>query len=339
VIALETEAQGTTQGRDEAASNVVRLPRDWLGPREELVPFGPAADRAEAAARAAAEAHVIEISPRPETTDPSGTDAADCTQDDFWGGDLEAIPKPLLGPRPAELDIADPPEPSVREPAAAVAPGPAVFEMPRKRTRRRRRPSPGSVPRLVRGRLAAVGGGLVRGRIAAVGGGLVRGRIAAVGGGLAAAALAASVVGASLNNSGPGTSARQSPRVPTLASAAPALVLPARLDLLPHRVARARMIATATHRSRTRVHHSSAPPAGTPTFVKVSTLSHSTSTSSSGSASASASAPVVTRQPTSTSTSTASSAAKSTSVSATSARKARSGPVGQGAPFGPGQLG
>lgn len=28
----------------EAEDNVVRLPRDWLGPREELIPFGPSAE-------------------------------------------------------------------------------------------------------------------------------------------------------------------------------------------------------------------------------------------------------------------------------------------------------
>ncbi len=40
---METEGPHAEQeqvGRD----NVIRLPRDWLGPREELVPFGPRAD-------------------------------------------------------------------------------------------------------------------------------------------------------------------------------------------------------------------------------------------------------------------------------------------------------
>lgn len=41
----ETEAKNTQQGRGrEPGDNVVRLPRDWLGPREELVPFGPPAE-------------------------------------------------------------------------------------------------------------------------------------------------------------------------------------------------------------------------------------------------------------------------------------------------------
>ncbi|MBV9917137.1 MAG: hypothetical protein JO153_11615, partial [Solirubrobacterales bacterium] len=39
----ETE-EGTTKG------NVIRLPVDWLGPREELIPLGPAGDRDEAPA-------------------------------------------------------------------------------------------------------------------------------------------------------------------------------------------------------------------------------------------------------------------------------------------------
>lgn len=31
-------------GRERDQDNVVRLPRDWLGPREELIPFGPSAE-------------------------------------------------------------------------------------------------------------------------------------------------------------------------------------------------------------------------------------------------------------------------------------------------------
>lgn len=42
------EREGSTGDRSSTeplqSGNVVRLPRDWLGPREELVPFGPATD-------------------------------------------------------------------------------------------------------------------------------------------------------------------------------------------------------------------------------------------------------------------------------------------------------
>jgi hypothetical protein len=39
--------------RDQAPDKVVRLPRDWLGPREDLVPFGPRASAPEAPPSAA----------------------------------------------------------------------------------------------------------------------------------------------------------------------------------------------------------------------------------------------------------------------------------------------
>ena len=56
--AVETDESqvGGKQGRPK--DNVVPLPRDWLGPREELVPFGPSARRSE-------EGHVFDDGPRP----------------------------------------------------------------------------------------------------------------------------------------------------------------------------------------------------------------------------------------------------------------------------------
>jgi hypothetical protein len=74
------DCEGTTGGdkhsgwsEGEDTSNVVRLPRDWLGPRSELVPFGPSADAAR----------------------PTGDYL---TQDDFWGGELDSIPRPVVAP-------------------------------------------------------------------------------------------------------------------------------------------------------------------------------------------------------------------------------------------------
>jgi hypothetical protein len=71
----------------------VKLPRDWLGPRSELVPIGPAADRHAAAAKASEEpdGELIELVP-----------PASLTQDDFWGGALDSIPRPVVGPQPVE---------------------------------------------------------------------------------------------------------------------------------------------------------------------------------------------------------------------------------------------
>lgn len=78
-------------------SNVVRLPRDWLGSRDELVPFGPSADPPRQPEPAG--------SP-PEATPPSASD--------FWGEEsasvqdaLQAPPEPGAAQTPrASIDVA-----------------------------------------------------------------------------------------------------------------------------------------------------------------------------------------------------------------------------------------
>lgn len=78
-----------SEGRE--TSNVFRLPVDWLGPREDLVPVGP---RADAAAAAADEA----------TADPPLRAASD-----FWGEDSAAVQdawQPL--PAPAQVGAPQP---------------------------------------------------------------------------------------------------------------------------------------------------------------------------------------------------------------------------------------
>lgn len=72
---METEPPRGERGKREAQddSNVIRLPRDWLGPREELVPFGPRADD--------------------EAADHDRVSAAA-----FWGEDSAAIQDPVQGP-------------------------------------------------------------------------------------------------------------------------------------------------------------------------------------------------------------------------------------------------
>jgi hypothetical protein len=69
------EGRHTEAGEQEARprANVVRLPRDWLGPREELVPFGPRASSEDA-----------------EEPPPSA--------DDFWGERSAAIHDALEAP-------------------------------------------------------------------------------------------------------------------------------------------------------------------------------------------------------------------------------------------------
>lgn len=60
----------------EEPTNVLRFPKNWFGPTEDLVPFGP---RAEGGA-AASEAPVVELTP------PSSA-----TADDFWGEASAAV--------------------------------------------------------------------------------------------------------------------------------------------------------------------------------------------------------------------------------------------------------
>ena len=65
---METDGrQAKPGGRGiEGEDNVVRLPRDWLGPREDLIPFGPSA-----------EAHDETLATPPSTHDFWGEGAAD----------------------------------------------------------------------------------------------------------------------------------------------------------------------------------------------------------------------------------------------------------------------
>ena len=68
-------------GGDQTESNVVRLPREWIGPIEELVPFGPSAGTAPSVSRRDADADLI----------PPGAD-------DFWGEDSAAVQDALQAP-------------------------------------------------------------------------------------------------------------------------------------------------------------------------------------------------------------------------------------------------
>lgn len=53
---METEGRNSEQGGQEPGTNnnVVPFPRDWLGPREELIPFGSSAEQSAAAPEAEA---------------------------------------------------------------------------------------------------------------------------------------------------------------------------------------------------------------------------------------------------------------------------------------------
>jgi hypothetical protein len=80
----------------------VRLPRDWVGPREELVPFGPAA-------RARAN----------RSTDPASVELLPPAAHDFWGEDSAALHDAMQAP-----------------PVDSPAPQPAVGRPERRRRRR-----------------------------------------------------------------------------------------------------------------------------------------------------------------------------------------------------------
>ena len=97
---VETEDHDRHRGGDEDGTygNVVRFPRDWLGPRSELVPFGPAADRLASESSRATSRGSEDPSPPPgqKLVELSPSDAV--TQDNFWGGDLDSIPRPVMAP-------------------------------------------------------------------------------------------------------------------------------------------------------------------------------------------------------------------------------------------------
>lgn len=102
---METEDPHTKKpgAGTKPASNVVRLPRDWLGPREELVPLGP--DRTEPPAEEEPTAELGQgsdpaggwLGPDPELVplgvdpgpdlhaDPTDADLILPSADDFWG--------------------------------------------------------------------------------------------------------------------------------------------------------------------------------------------------------------------------------------------------------------
>jgi len=107
---------GSDRNREtRATENVVWLPRDWLGPRDELVPIGPAAiARARAAREAAAGAAGPESVPEPPLPP---------TAHDFWGEGAAALHDAIQGPIAPhqERTAAPPPQDEGR-----VAPPPSL---------------------------------------------------------------------------------------------------------------------------------------------------------------------------------------------------------------------
>ncbi len=92
----EQDEEGQEQGKDPTG-NVVRLPRDWIGPREELVPFGP---RAWETDDEAVDAPGIDEA----ATDSTGHAAAPSAED-FWGEHSAAVQDVLQGPPPLDPEL------------------------------------------------------------------------------------------------------------------------------------------------------------------------------------------------------------------------------------------
>lgn len=293
-------------GGDEDRGKVVRLPRDWLGPRSELVPFGPSAEARERAAAAtkrgetgARDDVVLQLAPPPEIT-----------QDDFWGGALDSIPRPIVGPvvRAREEDGAAAPKPRDRaatagsrgaDPAAPAGSAAPVRDQP---------PPPESRP-AVRPRAG-------RGRVP------VR-AIALAAAGLMAITVTVDRLAGPNEHRSSGLTASRSSRTLSLSPrdfpAKPALTTPR--SQAPRRASRTR---TAHHRAAVSHHHSSS--------ITVS-YDHATTASASSSpapAAASGSTSTGYAQP---------SYSKTTERSATETARPKNGPVGPNAPFTPGRLG
>lgn len=86
---VDTEGRQPRDDGSEGLSdaNVVRFPRDWFGPREELIPFGSSAE-----------------TPNGDDAGPAGLPP---TADDFWGESSSSIQNALRAPAP-DPDAAGP---------------------------------------------------------------------------------------------------------------------------------------------------------------------------------------------------------------------------------------
>ena len=261
---METEGRNNERGGQEPGtnSNVVPFPRDWLGPREELIPFGPSADR------------------------PPEIDAFAPEAEAFWGGEAGPMHAVLASP---------PPSPSA---------------------------SPGPEPTMATG--GALRGSHARGLAA---------------GGLVAALLAAAVFGrlAGVPTGGSGPAVGSDVAAAGFVDLAllrgavgtPAIEAPKRHKTVPRR--RQPAAHPRPHRARPGVTSRSSAATVSDSATSQSTTSTTSSTTSSATVS-SGTRSTVASQPAATSTSPAHSSVSSHTANV------RSGPVGPGAPFGPGQL-
>jgi hypothetical protein len=317
------------QGRSEPRldGKVVRLPVDWLGPREELVPFGPSA--------------------RGDQPEEAEGPITPLRAEDFWGESSAAIHDALEPPAP----VARPPRPVASPPA----PRPPVPASPRRHHPRlpRMRPritlSLGWLRARASLRWTEVASRMIRtplGRLHAPGRPHPRGLAATAA--VAAAALftflqLGPVARVTHRTSQPvGSLMTESFHPPTAAAVArvgeSVAVRWPRARPMPHPLRSARH-AAAPQRSRvievntTTPSTTSAPPTAgyTSGAARVQVTSPVTSATSTGTLSAA--------EPQVSQGSTSSGSASTGSRAAAAQSSSPSGPVGPGAPFGPGHLG
>ncbi len=286
---------------DDANANVVHFPRDWFGPREELVPFGPGAEDELPNGRETA-APVEIVAPPPARAE------------DFWGETSASIHDAMQAPvAPAPVPAGE--EVAAGEPGAARGPGatakqvaarnPVAWLRERPARRAARRYWPAGV--------------------------LVARRRAVLWVGIGAVALGFVVVAlASL----------QPPRV-RATDGGVALLSPAAIGAVPPAIASRgtpsrtgrtrgthRRVAGRSHTHPSRARASAArASAGSTTSTQAATVTPEPSTSSGPSS--------VPAQGTGSTSSTEA----SSGTSGGGASSAPAGPVGAGAPFGPGHLG
>jgi hypothetical protein len=272
---------------DDATANVVHFPRDWFGPHEELVPFGPGAEEG-ARDDAGTPTPLEPVTPPPVRAD------------DFWGEDSASIHNAMQAP--VTPDPFAKPEP-VAAPDPVAEPEPVAVAGERSPSRAWR-PSVGGLPARRRA-VTWVGLGAAAITLVVVTLGSLRPQMIRAGGsGGAVPALTPAVIG----------------DVPPAIASHPAG------SGASHRRAGRGTGRVHVHASRARA-HVTASAASSTTSTRVASASPQTSATTQSSSAASQGSE------------SASSTGASSDSGGGSARSQPAGPVGAGAPFGPGHLG
>lgn len=125
------DQRGEQRSGDPGEDKVIRLPRDWLGPREDLVPFGPSAHRQSKEPRESEsspgqpDAWGDDASARPPLEEVPPPPLDPVSPDDFWGERSAALQGPL-DHADREAAVGDASEPTLRRRRAPVLAGGAA---------------------------------------------------------------------------------------------------------------------------------------------------------------------------------------------------------------------